>query len=102
MKGACSDGDSPAASSAASASDGCEQTNEPAGGLPTATALQTAKVIENAEGQRTTPSVVAFTDKGERLVGLPAKRQVRPTVVGRQRHAPGKHTAQAVVMPVPH
>ena len=38
---------------------------------------QTAKVIENAEGQRTTPSVVAFTDKGERLVGLPAKRQVR-------------------------
>lgn len=38
---------------------------------------KTAKVIENAEGQRTTPSVVAFTDKGERLVGLPAKRQVR-------------------------
>ena len=36
---------------------------------------QTARVIENAEGQRTTPSVVAFTDKGERLVGLPAKRQ---------------------------
>jgi chaperone protein DnaK len=32
-------------------------------------------VIENAEGQRTTPSVVAFTDKSERLVGLPAKRQ---------------------------
>ncbi len=38
---------------------------------------KTPKVIENAEGQRTTPSVVAFTDKGERLVGLPAKRQVR-------------------------
>jgi hypothetical protein len=37
---------------------------------------KTAKVIENAEGQRTTPSVVAFTEKGERLVGLPAKRQV--------------------------
>lgn len=35
------------------------------------------KVIENAEGQRTTPSVIAFTEKGERLVGLPAKRQVR-------------------------
>jgi len=34
-----------------------------------------AKVIENAEGQRTTPSVVAFLDKEERLVGQPAKRQ---------------------------
>ena len=35
----------------------------------------TAKVIENAEGMRTTPSIVAFTDDGERLVGQPAKRQ---------------------------
>ncbi len=34
-----------------------------------------AKVIENTEGQRTTPSVVAFLDKDERLVGQPAKRQ---------------------------
>src|SRR5207253_129348 len=34
-----------------------------------------AKVIANQEGQRLTPSVVAFTDKGERLVGDPAKRQ---------------------------
>jgi molecular chaperone DnaK len=34
-----------------------------------------AKVIENAEGTRTTPSMVAFTDSGEVLVGQPAKRQ---------------------------
>src|SRR5712672_3183594 len=33
------------------------------------------KVIENAEGMRTTPSIVAFTEEGERLVGQPAKRQ---------------------------
>jgi molecular chaperone DnaK len=33
------------------------------------------KVIENAEGMRTTPSMVAFTDDGEIIVGLPAKRQ---------------------------
>ena len=33
------------------------------------------KVIENAEGARTTPSIVAITDDGERLVGQPAKRQ---------------------------
>jgi molecular chaperone DnaK len=35
----------------------------------------TPKVIENAEGARTTPSIVAFTDDSERLVGQPAKRQ---------------------------
>ncbi|MHB1207663.1 MAG: molecular chaperone DnaK [Rhodospirillaceae bacterium] len=34
-----------------------------------------ARVIENAEGARTTPSQVAFTESGERLVGQPAKRQ---------------------------
>jgi molecular chaperone DnaK len=34
-----------------------------------------SKVIENAEGMRTTPSIVAFSDDGERLVGQPAKRQ---------------------------
>jgi len=34
-----------------------------------------ARVIENAEGMRTTPSIVAFTESGERLVGQPAKRQ---------------------------
>ena len=37
------------------------------GGQPT--------VIPNSEGQRTTPSVVAFTDNGERLVGQLARRQ---------------------------
>ena len=36
---------------------------------------KTPRVIENAEGARTTPSIVAFTDDGERLVGQPAKRQ---------------------------
>jgi molecular chaperone DnaK len=34
-----------------------------------------AKVIENVEGTRTTPSMVAFTSEGERLVGQSAKRQ---------------------------
>jgi molecular chaperone DnaK len=33
------------------------------------------KVIENSEGMRTTPSIVAFSNDGERLVGMPAKRQ---------------------------
>lgn len=35
----------------------------------------TARVIENSEGVRTTPSIVAFSENGERLVGQPAKRQ---------------------------
>ena len=34
-----------------------------------------AKVIENAEGDRTTPSIIAYADEGEILVGQPAKRQ---------------------------
>src|ERR1700709_2037396 len=34
-----------------------------------------ARLIENAEGMRTTPSIVAFTSDGETLVGMPAKRQ---------------------------
>ena len=34
-----------------------------------------SKVLENAEGARTTPSIIAFTDDGETLVGQPAKRQ---------------------------
>ena len=38
---------------------------------------KTPKVIENAEGNRTTPSVVAFNKDGERIVGIQAKRQVR-------------------------
>src|ERR1700721_391910 len=36
---------------------------------------KSAKVIENSEGARTTPSIVAFTESGERLVGQAAKRQ---------------------------
>lgn len=36
---------------------------------------KTPRVLENAEGGRTTPSVVAFTKDGERLIGQPAKRQ---------------------------
>lgn len=44
---------------------------------------KTPRVIENSEGGRTTPSVVAFTKDNERLVGLPAKRQVYiPPVYG--------------------
>lgn len=37
---------------------------------------KTPRVIENSEGGRTTPSVVAFSKEGELLVGQPAKRQV--------------------------
>ena len=44
-------------------------------------------VIPNAEGQRTTPSVVAFTKVGERLVGEPAQRR---SGRGRAREAPGR------------
>jgi molecular chaperone DnaK len=36
---------------------------------------KSAKIIENSEGGRTTPSMIAFTESGERLVGQPAKRQ---------------------------
>jgi len=36
---------------------------------------QNPKIIENAEGARTTPSFVAFTDDGQKLVGMPARRQ---------------------------
>eukprot|EP01133_Synstelium_polycarpum_P012986 gene12986-15273_t len=37
---------------------------------------QEARVLENSEGGRTTPSVVAFTEDGQRIVGIPAKRQM--------------------------
>ena len=37
------------------------------------------RVIENSEGARTTPSMIAFTKDGERLVGQPAKRQAVTT-----------------------
>jgi molecular chaperone DnaK len=33
------------------------------------------KILENSEGKRTTPSIVSFSEDGERLVGEPAKRQ---------------------------
>jgi molecular chaperone DnaK len=36
---------------------------------------QEPKILENAEGSRTTPSIVSFTDDGTKLVGMPAKRQ---------------------------
>ncbi len=35
----------------------------------------TARVLENAEGDRTTPSIIAYTQDGETLAGQPAKRQ---------------------------
>ncbi|MDF4405705.1 Hsp70 family protein, partial [Vibrio parahaemolyticus] len=35
----------------------------------------TARVLENSEGDRTTPSIIAYTQDGEILVGQPAKRQ---------------------------
>jgi molecular chaperone DnaK len=53
-----------------------------------------AKVIENAEGGHTTPSMVALTDNGEVLVGQPAKRQsmhgsrLRAKSTARARSAP--------------
>ncbi len=57
------------------------------------------KVIANAEGNRLTPSVVAFTDKGERLVGDPARRQAitnpRRTVYSIKRFMGRRHAEVA-------
>ena len=54
------------------------------------------RVIENAEGQRTTPSFVAYTDKDEILVGHPAKRQgvtnPKNTIFGAKRLIGRKHS----------
>jgi len=54
------------------------------------------KVIPNQEGHRLTPSVVAFTDKGDRLVGDPAKRQAvtnsRRTVYSIKRFMGRRHS----------
>ena len=54
------------------------------------------KVIPNQEGNRLTPSVVAFTDKGDRLVGDPAKRQAitnpRRTVYSIKRFMGRRHS----------
>ena len=54
------------------------------------------KVIANQEGMRLTPSIVAFTDKGERLVGDPAKRQAvtnsRRTIYSIKRFMGRRHT----------
>src|ERR1700745_1208016 len=58
-----------------------------------------AKVIPNQEGNRLTPSVVAFTDKGERLVGAPARRQAitnpRRTVYSIKRFMGRRHSEVA-------
>jgi len=48
-----------------------------------------ARVIENSEGARTTPSVVAFMKHGERLVSLPAKPEAIVTLPTRSLHSSG-------------
>src|ERR1700744_2560696 len=55
-----------------------------------------ARLIENAEGMRTTPSIVAFSADGERLVGQPGKRQAvtnpqRTFLAVKRLHSPRNH-----------
>ena len=54
------------------------------------------KVIPNEEGGRTTPSIVAFTKSGERLVGQVAKRQA---ITNPDRTIRTRHTARATCSP---
>ncbi|MGB2660978.1 MAG: Hsp70 family protein, partial [Candidatus Omnitrophota bacterium] len=58
------------------------------------------KVLENSEGSRTTPSVIAFTKAGEKLVGQPAKRQAvtnsENTIFSIKRFMGRKHSEVAV------
>ncbi len=53
-----------------------------------------AKIISNKEGKSTTPSIVAFTDKGDILVGEPAKRQAIKRIMGLMMDE--KHTKDAI------
>ena len=61
------------------------------------------RVIENSEGARTTPSMVAFTDAGERLVGQAAKRQAltnpNKTLYAGKLASPKKSPTSAVARP---
>ena len=54
------------------------------------------RVIANQEGSRTTPSVIAFTQKGETLVGEPAKRQAENIRVGKKVEQKRAHRCQRI------